>query len=260
MLSVTSAQLDAWLAAFLWPFSRILGLMSIAPVLGHLRFPVRMRVGLAVALTLLIAPTLPPVPAVAPASLEGLWIMAVQFAVGLAIGFAVQLVFTAVEIAGELMGIQMGLGFALLYDPQSRAQVPVLGQFLGVLATLTFLGMNGHLQLVSVLVESFQHIPMSGAQAPNLAQLVTSWSTFILRAGVLLSLPVVAALLIANLALAVLTRAAPQLNIFAVGFPLTLSAGLLALLLALPAFLPLFAQLAQSVLQAAPALRAPLIP
>lgn len=244
MLSVTSAQLNLWLAAFLWPFVRILGLMIAAPLFGNQRFPVRMRVGLALLITIIVAPSLPPLPAIAPDSPAGLGIFAQQLLIGLAMGFAIRLMFNAAEMAGELIGLQMGLGFAVFYDPQNAGQMPVVGQFLGLVATLAFLAMNGHLLVLSVLADSFRVMPIdAAAMDPGVWKMVAGWGGKIFYFALLLSLPMVATLLMASLALGVLTRAAPQLNVFAVGFPITLIIGFGALLLSLPYFTPVFERL-----------------
>jgi flagellar biosynthetic protein FliR len=244
MLTVTTAQLNAWLAALMWPFVRILGVMIAAPLFGNPRFPVRMRVGLALLITLVVAPTLPPLPPIAPDSPAGLGIFAQQLLIGLAMGFAVRLMFTAAEMAGELIGLQMGLGFAMFYDPQHSGQLPVVGQFLGVVATLIFLAVDGHLLMISTLADSFHEMPITPAAVDPLAwRTIAGWGSHILYAALLLSLPVVAVLLATNLALGVLTRAAPQLNVFAVGFPITLTIGFGALLLSLPFFTPVFERL-----------------
>ena len=244
MLTVTTAQLNLWLAGLLWPFIRILGLMIAAPLFGNQRFPLRMRVGLALLITVVVAPTLPPLPDIAPDSTAGLGIFMQQLLIGLAMGFAVRMVFTAVEMAGELIGLQMGLGFAVFYDPQNSGQMPVVGQFLGLVATLTFLALNGHLMMISTLADSFREMPITAAAVDPLAwRTIAGWGGRILYSALLLSLPVVAALLTTNLALGVLTRAAPQLNVFAVGFPITLTVGFGALLLSLPFFTPVFERL-----------------
>lgn len=246
MLSVTSAQLNAWLAAFAWPFTRILALIAAAPLVGNQKFPARAKIGLAVLITLTLAPTLPPLPAIAPDAPMGIALLARELLIGLAMGFAMRLTFTAVEMAGELAGLQMGFGFAQFYDPQSTAHVPVLGQFLGLLATLAFLAMNGHLLLISVLAESFRALPIAPEPLQSgLGRLAAQWGGTIIHAAVLMSLPMIAALLVANLALGILTRAAPQLNMFAVGFPVTLAIGFGVLLASLPYFLPLFEHFVQ---------------
>ncbi len=247
MFSVTSTQLYAWLAAFLWPFFRILGILAAEPVLGNRSIPATVKIGLAAFLAFILAPVLPPVPDVAPGSAMGLLILVQQVVIGLAIGFTMRLVYTGVEMAGHLAGLQMGLGFATLYDPQNSAQVPLMAQFMGLLALLIFLSMNGHLITLMVLSESFQVLPVQARPLSSGAwQGIANWGGEIFRAGVLLSLPVVAALLVTNLAIGVMTRAAPQLNIFAVGFPITLAAGFLALAISLPYMLPFIMQLLEN--------------
>jgi flagellar biosynthesis protein FliR len=240
MLSVTSAQLDAWLAAFLWPLARILAVIATAPVTGSLSLPARVKIGLAVVITVLIAPTLGPLPAVEPFSGAGLLVLVEQIVVGAAMGLAMKVVFAAVDMAGEIAGLQMGLGFATFYDPQTRASTPVLAQFVGIMATLVFLALNGHLLVLGALAASFEALPLSAALNPAAGgwRMLAEWGATIFLAGLAISLPVLAALLITNASLGILTRAAPQLNMFAVGFPVTLGVGLVVLALALPYLAP----------------------
>lgn len=252
MISVTSAQLSAWLGAFIWPFFRILALVSSAPVLGNTSVPVRVKVGLAFVLTLVLAPILGGMPAVEPGSAIGLLILAQQIVIGVAIGFTMRIIFTAVEMAGNIAGMQMGLGFATFFDPQNAAQVPVVGQFLGLLATVLFLALNGHLYMIEVLAQSFQVLPVSPKPFSAAGwRALAGWGGEIFLAGLLLSMPIMAALLITNLALGIMTRAAPQLNVFSVGFPITLAAGFVVLAIALPYFVPLFERLLHDALQMA---------
>lgn len=240
MLTVTSAELEAWLAAFFWPFFRILALVAAAPLFGARGIPAGVKISLAFMLTVVIAPLLPPMPQVAPASPAGLLILVQQLMIGYGMGLAVRIAFIAVEMAGHVIGLQMGLGFATFFDPQNSAQVPILGQFMSVTAMLVFLAINGHLMVIAALVESFDTLPVGIPAA------VASWKTLALAGGnifawgTLLALPVLAALMLTNVALAVLTRAAPQLNIFVVGFPITLALGLIVLAFSLPYFIPVF--------------------
>jgi flagellar biosynthetic protein FliR len=247
MISITSAQLDAWLVAFIWPFTRILALLAVAPVTGGPQFPARGKVGLALLMSLVIAPALPALPKIDPGSWYGLFMLSHELVIGLSIGFAMRLVFVAVEMAAELMGLQMGLGFAQFYDVQAAAQVPVLARFFGLAATLTFLAINGHLLLFSVLADSFTTMPVGGSTGPAFWQTLASWGGYMIYAALSLALPVIAALLITNLGLGILSRAAPQLNIFAVGFPITLMVGLVAALLSVAFFLPVFETLVGEV-------------
>lgn len=251
MISLTDAQLNAWLINFIWPLTRILGLIMVAPVFGHRAVPARVKIGLGVFIALIIAPALPPMPAVGLGSWHGLFILLQQLLIGVAIGFTMRVVFAAVEAAGEIVGLQMGLGFASFFDPQSAGQTLVLARFFSMLMALLFLAVNAHLLLLGVLVESFHSLPVSaqplaGAGFRNVA----GFGATVFAAGLQLALPLIAILLMINLALGILTRSAPQLNIFAIGFPITLGAGLIVLTVTLPYFAPQFEQLIQSGLKA----------
>jgi flagellar biosynthetic protein FliR len=243
MISVTSAQLYAFLAAFAWPASRILALIASAPVVGNADVPPTLKIALGLLITVLVAPLLPPPPQVSPASADGLLILAQQVLIGLAMGFTMQAVFHAAEMAGEFIGLQMGLGFATLYDASVPGMIPIVGQFLGVVVTLAFLAVDGHLLLVSTLVESFRILPLASLSAPAGMRDMAEWGGTIFSFGLALALPLLAALLITNIGLGVLTRAAPQLNIFVVGFPLTILVGFIGLTLVVPYFAPTLQQM-----------------
>lgn len=237
MLSFTSAQLDAWITAFLFPLARIFGLLASAPIFNNAAQPQRIRLGVGVVITLAIVPVLPPMPAVPPGSWLGFGILAQQMLIGALLGFTLRIAFAAVDVAGELIGFQMSLSFATFYDPQSGGQTPILAEFLGLFATLIFLALNGHLLTLQVLVESFRLLPITATPfgAGSFASML-AWSSVLFSAGLLLALPLITALLIANLAMGVLARVAPQLNIFAVGFPVTLTTGFIVLMFSIPYF------------------------
>ncbi len=234
MISFTTADLNAWIAAFFYPLARILALLVVAPPFNNVAINVRVRLLTGLAIALAIAPALPPLPAIEPSSGRGLLILAQQMLIGFAMGFVVRLVFSAIDMAGVMIGMQMGLGFATLYDPEDRSQTPVLSEFLGLVALLVFVTMNGHLLMIATLTQSFSLLPI-GAPLPASASWrnVAGAGAIIFTSGLALSLPIVLALLITNVALGVLTRAAPQLNLFAVGFPLTLTLGFVMLILAI---------------------------
>ena len=235
MITFSSAELYMWVTSFLWPLTRILGLVAAAPLFGNRSVPVRVKVGLGVALSLIVAPVVPPVPAMDPMSMQGMLIVAQQLVIGLAMGFAMRIVFAAVEMAGEITGLTMGFGFAIFFDPQTRGRSSAISQFLALLMLMLFLATNMHLMLLATLVESFTILPIS-ANALNgegFRQLA-NWGGLIFSAGVQLSLPLVGVLLLTNIALGVLTRAAPQLNLFGIGFPITLGAGFIMLALVVP--------------------------
>ncbi|MBI1175042.1 MAG: flagellar biosynthetic protein FliR [Sideroxydans sp.] len=240
MLTFTSAQWSAWVAAFIFPLARILALIASSPILGNKQVPVHVKIGLSVMMTIIIAPTLNIQPGIEPGSATGIFILLQQMLAGLAMGFTMRIIFTAVETVGELAGLQMGLGFASFYDPQHASFSPVLAQFLGIIVALAFLSMDGHLYMLAALADSFQTFPISTALPSALAlHTLAIWVGSIFSYALQLSLPLLGALLITNLALGILTRSAPQLNLFAVGFPITLAIGFLTLAMSLPYFGPL---------------------
>lgn len=250
MISLTDAQLNAWLISFIWPLTRILGLVMVAPVLGHRSVPARVKIGLGVFIALIIAPTLPPMPDVSLGSWHGLFILVQQFLIGMAMGFIMRVIFTAVEAAGEIIGLQMGLGFASFFDPQSAGQTLVLARFFNLMTALVFLAVNAHLLMIGALVDSFQGLPIS-TQPLSAAGFhnVAAFGSTIFAVGLQLSLPVIAIMLMTNLSLGILTRSAPQLNIFAIGFPITLGVGLIVLNMTLPYLAPHIEQAIQNGLK-----------
>jgi flagellar biosynthetic protein FliR len=235
MISFTSAQLDAWLAAFLFPLARIFALLASAPFFNNVAQPQRIRLMVGLVITIALVPVLPPMPVVPAGSWVGFAIIVQQILIGLLLGFTLRIAFSAIDIAGDLIGMQMGLSFAVFYDPQNAGQTAVLSEFLGLFAVLIFLALNGHLLTLSVLAESFKLLPIAATPfgAGGFASFL-AWSSILFSAGLLLALPLIAALLIANLAMGVLARVAPQLNIFAVGFPVTLMSGFIVLMFSIP--------------------------
>jgi len=234
MLSVTSGQIEAWVALYLWPFVRIGACLMVAPIFGTSFVPARNRLLLAAAITLLVAPLLP-APTVGPFSPAGVVIIAQQMVIGVAMGFVVQIIFDALAMGGQLLANSMGLSFAFNVDPLRGASTPVLGQLYTLLVTLTFLALNGHLAMLEILVEGFRTLPIGveGLGSNGLWQ-VTLWGGQIFRGALMVSLPGVTALLVVNLAFGVVSRAAPSLNLFAIGFPITLVCGLVIVMFGLP--------------------------
>jgi flagellar biosynthetic protein FliR len=249
MISVTSVELNAWIAALLYPLARILAVLATAPPFSNRALPMRTRLALGLAIAFAVAPGVAIPPGIIPGSGAGLAVLAQQMLIGFAMGFAIRIAFAAISMAGEIIGLQMGLGFATFYDPLNTAQTPVVAEFIGILATLVFIAINGHLMIIATIAESFAVLPV-GAPLPQ----AESWSnlartgSLIFASGVLISLPVVAALLITNVALGVLSRAAPQLSLFAVGFPLTLTGGFVVLILSLGYFADPLTRLFEQVL------------
>ena len=234
MFTLGAADLNTWLAGFFFPFVRIAALVMTAPILSDDSMPQMVRAGLALAITLVIAPALP-ITAISPFSGAGIVLVLEQVLIGAAIGFAMQVAFAAVTLAGDMIGLQMGLSFATFVDPEHNVSTPVIGSFLSILLMLYFLAMNGHLQMIAALGDTFHSMPVAGghlALADMGAILQAAGDIF--SAGFRLALPVIATLLIANLTLGMLMRTAPQVNLLAIGFPLTLSLGFIVLTLMLP--------------------------
>jgi flagellar biosynthetic protein FliR len=239
MWLLTEAQIAQFVGQYIWPLFRITAMFMAMPVIGTQLVSPRVRIVLGFTLTLLVVPLLPPLPAVPPLSLASLLIVVQQVLIGLAMGFFLQVVFQVFVLGGQFIAMKMGLGFASMNDPSSGVAVTVISQFYLILATLLFLVMNGHLVVIELLVESFQLIPVAdtGLTAEMFWQIAASGSWLFSRA-LMIALPVLTSLLVVNLAFGVMSRAAPQMNVFAVGFPITLLLGLVLIWLSIPNFLP----------------------
>jgi flagellar biosynthesis protein FliR len=236
VISFTEAQVTAWLTPLLWPFLRALALFTSLPVLGTRTVPARVRIGLAALIALAAQATLPEMPAVPLDSPLAFALVAQQLLIGLALGFAVRIVFAAVEFAGEIVGLQMGLNFAGFFDPVTASTATATSRFFGTIVAWLFIVINGHLLIVAALVQSFTAFPVGAepfaflrATAPH------RWGSEIFATGLWIALPMVTMLLFVNLVLGLISRVAAQINIFAIGFPVTLGVGLFGLLLTLPA-------------------------
>ncbi len=240
-MSFTEAQLNAWLAAFIWPLIRIGAMVTAAPVFSARQAPAIYRLGLVLVLTLMTMNLVPQPPVVDAFSGRALLMILQQLLIGVAMGFVLQMVFAALVFGGQVVAYSMGLGFASMMDPQNGVQVPVISQFYLILATLLFLILDGHLVLIGMLVESFHTFPVaSDGISRNGALEIVGWGSRLFSAGLLMALPVMAALLLVNLGMGVITRASPQLNIFAVGFPITMLLGFLLMWITLPSVMENF--------------------
>ena len=235
-LQFTEQQLGQLVGSFLWPMFRIMGFLMAAPVVGSQLVPMRIRVVLAVATTLVIAPLLPAVPEVAPLSLRAAALIVQQVLIGIALGFFLQMVFQALVLSGQMVAMQMGLGFASMMDPANGISVTVLSSFYLMFLTAFFIALDGHLQMLELLVSSFYLIPIAvdnGFVGGALLAIINSIS-WVFSSAMIIALPALTALLITNFSFGVMTRAAPQLNIFALGFPIALILGLFIAWLTMP--------------------------
>jgi len=180
-------------------------------------------------------PLLPAPPVLSSA--QAIPVLIQQILIGVAMGFSMRLVFAAFEMAGDLLGLQMGLAFAQFIDPARGTQTPLIGSFLGVLAMLTFLVIDGHLLVIAAVVQSFELIPISANLAVVNSQSIAMAGSIMFMLALQISLPVMAAVLISNIVLGILARAAPQLNVMSIGFSITIGVGLWILWVSLPYFI-----------------------
>jgi flagellar biosynthetic protein FliR len=218
--------------AFMWPMLRISALLLAAPVFSLSALTVRIRVLLALALSVMVYPlfTWPDIDPLSPA---GLLEIGNQLVIGVFMGLALQIVTAAVVVAGQTISNSMGLSMASLIDP-NLGNVPVIAQFLLIMSTLIFVSLGGHAMLLALILESFATLPVgSSLFGPQAYAQLVSWSSMIFLGALLTALPVMVTLLFISIGLGVVTRAAPSLNIFSVGLPATIVVGFVVLLLSL---------------------------
>ncbi|WP_433769457.1 flagellar biosynthetic protein FliR [Pseudomonas putida] len=249
LLQLTDTQISTWVAAFMLPLFRIGALLMVMPVFGTSLVPKRIRLYFALAITVVLAPSLPPMPPVNALALSGWMLIGEQILIGAILGFSLQLFFQAFVVAGQILAIQMGMGFASMVDPTNGVSVAVIGQFFTMLVTLMFLAMNGHLVVFEVLAESFTTLPVGSGLMTNHYWELAGKLGWVLGAALVLVLPAITALLVVNIAFGVMTRAAPQLNIFSIGFPLTLVLGMFIMWVGLADILNQYQPLATEALQ-----------
>jgi flagellar biosynthetic protein FliR len=235
MLTFTEAQLMAWVSPLLWPFLRVLALFGTLPVFAQRTVPMRLRVALAFLIAVCAQASLPPMPVIALDSSTAFMVVLQQLVVGLSMGFAVRIVFAAVEFAGELVGLQMGLNFAGFFDPATGGQTTAVSRFFGVMVSWLFIVTGGHLLVIAGVVQSFYAFPVGPEPFDFLRKVQPQvWGTEVFRVGLWIALPLVGMLLFTNLVLGIVARVAQQLNIFAIGFPITMGVGLVGVMMTLP--------------------------
>lgn len=236
MLTFTEAQILEWITPLIWPFLRALALFTALPILGSRTVPTRVRIALAAFIAFCAQPSLPETPAVPLASALAFQLIVQQLVIGLSLGFAVRLVFAAVEFAGEIIGLQMGLNFAGFFDPLAASTATATSRFFGTMVAWLFIVANGHLLVIAALIHSFTAFPVGPEPFAFLHQVQPHrWGAEIFSTGLWIALPLITMLLFVNLVLGAISRVASQINIFAIGFPVTLGVGLLGLLVTLPA-------------------------
>ena len=238
-MKIPASELTGWIIEYIWPFIRIAAFIGVAPIFGARNVPARTKILITLSLTVMVAPLITIKSTLDPFSLPGILAVIHEVIVGVSLGFIVTLIFSALIIAGQSIAQLMGLGFASMMDPQNGVAVPVVGQFYTVIATLLFLALNGHLILIDSLLRSFETMPIGQYDyLPQKLWSLVSWSKWMFASAIVIALPAITALLLINVAFGVMTRAAPQLNIFAVGFPITIIMGFVLMLITIPYFVP----------------------
>ena len=232
---ITDAQIESWLGAGFWPFVRIGACLMVAPMFGASYVPARIRIVLALALTVLVLPILPRPSGVTLLSADGVVTTAQQVVIGIAMGFVVQLMFDALTLGGQMLANGMGLGFAFNIDPLRGVETPALGQFYVLLGSLTFLAMNGHIALLQILIASFRGLPIGPVGfSPQELHALADWGSAMFMGALRIALAGMTALIVINLGFGVMSRAAPAMNLFGLGFPVTLVFGMVVVVLGLP--------------------------
>jgi flagellar biosynthetic protein FliR len=250
MVTFKEGQLLAWLAPVFWPLIRVLALFSALPVLGQRTVPMRVRVALALLIVVAAQASLPPMPAVALDSMQAFALIAQNVLIGLTLGFAVRIVFAAVEFAGELAGLQMGLNYAGFFDPGSGSQGTATSRLFGTTIGFMFIVVNAHLLVVAAVVGSFRAFPVGAEPFAFLrAMQPQQWGAEIFALGLWIALPLIGMLLFVNLVLGIISRVASQMNVFAIGFPVTLGVGLIGILITLPLMQAPFTMALERMLQ-----------
>ena len=237
MFEITDTQISLFVQQYFLPFTRIGAMLMTMPVIGTRIVPARVRIITAVFLTLVVVPLLPPLDVPGSLSFGTFILLSHELLLGIAIGFGFQIVFQLFVLAGQLIAMKMGLGFASMNNPANGVQTTVLSQFFLMLVTLMFISVNGHLILIEMLVQSFQSLPPTQFRFSSVqAMEVINLGSWMFASALLIALPVLTSLLVINIAFGVMSRAAPQLNIFAVGFPFTLICGMFLIWIGLSTF------------------------
>jgi flagellar biosynthesis protein FliR len=250
-LVLNVSDVSGMVARLWWPTLRISGFVMTAPLASEVTIPGRVKIVLTVSLAFLLAPLVPTPASLSIFSGDGLLAAVRELLIGVAIGMVMQLAFDGLTFAGQTVSMSMGLGFSTLVDPQRGTSVPVLGQLFSIMGTLGYLAVNGHLILLAALANSFRTMPV-GAAAVNQDFLlaVATWGARIFETGLLVALPAVISMVIVNMALGVVSRAAPQLNLFGIGFTISLLCGYFVLMVGLDGIMAGITGLIERALQA----------
>tara|TARA_B100001094_G_C18195884_1_gene810894 strand:- start:14031 stop:14810 length:780 start_codon:yes stop_codon:yes gene_type:complete len=218
------------MTSHVWVFTRIGGFLMAMPVVGTRWVPQRVRLLAAVAMTVALVPMLPEPEAIPLLSLNGFLVTIQQVIIGMSMGFMLNVFIQIFNFAGFLIGMQSSLGFAAMVDPNNGQQVPVVAHYYQIFSLLLFFLFDGHLIMFQILFYSFESLPIALKTFAALDfESVARWTSTIFKSGLLMALSGIVALMLINFSFGVMTRASPQLNIFSVGFPITMLCGIFIL-------------------------------
>ncbi len=227
-MTITDVQIAGFVQQYFLPFTRIGMMLMIMPIFGSRVVSPRVRLALAVLLSLIVLPLLPSYDVPPALSIQSMLFVFRELAIGAIMGFTFQIVFHVFVLAGQFIAMKMGLGFAMMNDPTNGVQTTVVSQFFLILTTVMFVTVDGHLYLITLLVDSFQTLPVGSMQLNSDKYIaLVSLGSWLFASALVFALPILTSLLFVNIAFGIMSRTAPQLNIFAVGFPFTLMCGIL---------------------------------
>lgn len=236
---LTTLEAGNAILALMWTMLRVSGVVMLAPLLGAMFVPMRVRLMIAIVLALALLPVAGAAPAFEPMSPAGIGAIARELMTGMAIGFVLRLATEAALLAGQLISTGMGLSFATVVDPQ-QGGMPLLGRFYIIIGSLVLLASNAHLALIAILAQSYGVAPIGDGLGAADARAIVDFGSLMFSGAVQLALPSVVAILMVNIAFGVISRAAPTLNLFAVGFPMTIMLGLVILVLSIRTQAPIW--------------------
>ena len=246
----STAEITAFVGAYIWPFIRISAMMMTAPIFSAKSMPVKFRIALSFVITLVVVPILPPLPLVDFISGEALLIAIHQVIIGAIMGFALQLAFNIFVMSGHILAMQAGLGFSMMNSPQDGVQVTVVGQLYLMLATFLYLALDGHLILIREIAHSFTILPIATTGiSSNGYWMLISWSSQMFLNAVMMVLPAMTALLMVNISFGVMSKASPQLNPFSVGFLITIIFAFVIIYITMPTLVPYFERIMTQIFQ-----------
>jgi flagellar biosynthetic protein FliR len=236
-MEVLLQQLMQYQADLLLPFTRISAMMMVMVGVGARTIPGPIKSAYAVAITIMVMPMLPPSPFTNLFSFEMVIRVTQQVMIGSAVGF-VSVIFLQISIiAGQAIAMQSGLGFASMVDPANGMSVPAVGQFFLVLSTLLFWAIDGHIAMIQLIIQSFTLLPITDEWiATGSFYDLAVFGGWMFAAALILSISPLVAMLVINLSFGIMTRAAPQLNIFSIGFPFTMMSGLIVMWITMESF------------------------